>query len=392
MRTAVSPPEAGINRRLRMTLYVVAAFLYWAALYLYVPTLPLYAQSKSNSLQLIGIALSMYGLGHIFIRLPVGIAAGWLGQHKQLIIGGLILVGLGAFIMGTSSNISQLIVGRAITGVAAGTWVPLTLAFCSLFPPEEGIRATAMLTFVASVARLLSSSATGSLNDLGGYSLPFFLAAGAAAMAIVVVLPTREMVSPPQRVLARDVSQVIRRRDVLFPSLLSALAQHADWAVTFGFLPLLARQLGATNLSQSMLLTVYFLMFILGNLGTTFLIRWASARLLVRFAFVLLSAGIGLTALAASLPVIFAAQAGIGLAQGICHPALMGMSIRYVTGSERATAMGLHQAVYAVGMFTGPWLSGMLASILGIRPIFGSTAIMCLTIGLFINSRLGRET
>jgi MFS family permease len=61
---------------------------------------------------------------------------------------------------------------------------------------------------------------------------------------------------------------------------------------------------------------------------------------------------------------------------------LMGMSIRHVAEAERATAMGLHQAVYAVGMFSGPWLSGMLAEVIGIRPTLGFTAVLCLVLGI----------
>ncbi len=44
--------------------------------------------------------------------------------------------------------------------------------------------------------------------------------------------------------------------------------------------------------------------------------------------------------------------------------------------------MGLHQAVYAVGMFAGPWLSGALADRIGIQPMLGVTALACLLLGL----------
>jgi DHA1 family multidrug resistance protein-like MFS transporter len=47
--------------------------------------------------------------------------------------------------------------------------------------------------------------------------------------------------------------------------------------------------------------------------------------------------------------------------------------------------MGLHQAVYAIGMFGGPWLSGLLADAVGIRPMFGVTAGLCLALGLLVN-------
>jgi MFS family permease len=44
--------------------------------------------------------------------------------------------------------------------------------------------------------------------------------------------------------------------------------------------------------------------------------------------------------------------------------------------------MGLHQAVYAIGMFVGPWLSGIFANALGLRPMLGITAGMCLVLGV----------
>jgi MFS transporter, DHA1 family, multidrug resistance protein len=59
----------------------------------------------------------------------------------------------------------------------------------------------------------------------------------------------------------------------------------------------------------------------------------------------------------------------------------MGMSIERVDESQRATAMGVYQSVYAIGMFTGPWLSGLLADALGIQPMF-FTGILILGMGL----------
>ena len=109
------------------------------------------------------------------------------------------------------------------------------------------------------------------------------------------------------------------------------------------------------------------------------------ARGLVYLAFFLLSAAIGGAALAPSMAALFFVPILIGLSSGIAYPVLMGLSIRYVTEAERTTAMGLHQAVYAIGMFSGPWLSGLLADAIGIRPMFGVTAFFCLALGLVMN-------
>ncbi len=384
---APSVRRAGPKRGLTTTIYLVAVSLYWVALYLYMPTLPLYAESKSDNLAVVGVVLSMYGLCQMIIRLPVGVASDWLGWRRPFIVIGFILAGIGAWTMGASPDIRGLIIGRAITGLAAGTWVPLVVAFSSLFPPEEAVRASALLTLVGSAGRILATGVTGSLNERGGYPLAFSLAAGAATLGAIAILGAREARRPPERPSAAGILRLISRRDVLLPSLLSAAIQYVNWASTFGFIPILASQLGATHGTQSLLLSINMGVVTLGNLVATTIVRRVDSRRLVLLSFTLLAAGVGGAALAPSLPFLFASQFSIGLGQGIVYPVLMGMSIRHVRDAERATAMGLHQSVYAAGMFGGPWLSGILADAVGIRPMFGVTALACLVSGL-VGSRL----
>ena len=141
------------DRRLLIGLYILVAFLYWMSLYLYAPTLPSYAQSMTGSLALVGVILAQYGLWQAVIRLPLGIAADWLGRRKPFIVIGLILAGLGAWTMGTAASTQGLLVGRAITGLAAGTWVPLLVLFSSLFPAHQAVQATSILSTVPDAGR-----------------------------------------------------------------------------------------------------------------------------------------------------------------------------------------------------------------------------------------------
>jgi DHA1 family multidrug resistance protein-like MFS transporter len=376
--------SAGVNsRRLAAALFFVAAFLYWVALYLYVPTLPTYVQSKAHDLALVGTVLSMYGLWQAFVRLPLGITADWLGRRKPFVIIGLGLVGLGAWVMGTTGSVNGLIIGRAITGLAAGTWVLLAAGFISLFPPQEAVQASATLTLCSSIARIVGTSVTGSLNEVGGYSLAFFLATGVAALAILMVLFIPEQHRPPKQPSVGSVGYLITRQDVLLPALLAAVGQYADWGITFGFMPVLAKQLGGTGVTQSTLVTLHLVMLALGNLATSSVVNRVGARRLVTMGFGLLSVGIGIAALAPALWVLFVAQMCLGLSLGVGYPVLMGLSIQSVADTQRTTAMGLYQSVYAIGMFGGPWLSGILAEAIGIQPMFGVTAFACLALGLF---------
>jgi MFS family permease len=388
-RAALRPIVNLEERRVRIALYAIAAFLYWLSLYLYVPTLPTYVQTKSHSLALVGVVVAQYGLWQALARLPLGIAADSLGRPKPFLIIGFALSGLGALTMGLADGVTQLAVGRAITGLAAATWVPLVVVFSGLFQPHETVRATAMLTFIGSAGRVLATASTGSLNALGGYSLAFYLATGAAVLAMLIVLPARARRRPPRRPSAGGIGRLVTRRDVLLPALLAAVSQYANWAATFSFMPILARELGATDVGQSMLLSLHIGVVILGNLVATSIVVRSGARRLAYASFTLLFFGLGLAALAPALSVVFVAQFLMGISQGIGYPVLMGMSIRHVDDDNRATAMGLHQAVYAIGMFAGPWLSGVLADAMGIQPMFGVTAFACLLLGLSITHWLG---
>jgi MFS family permease len=376
------------SHRLAIALYIVVAFLYWASLYLYIPTLPTYVQSKVNDLATVGVILSMYGLWQAFIRLPIGIAADWLGWRKPFIVVCLTLSGLGAWLIAQADSPSQLLVGRAVTGLAAGTWVPLVAVFSSQFPAHEAVRATAILTFVSSLGRMSATSLTGSFNDWGGYSLAFFLATGVAALAVLLVLPAYEQRRPSVQPSLGTTGRLITRRDVLLPALLAAVSQYADWGITFSFMPILAHELGGTGMTQSLLVSMHLGVIALGNLMASALANRVGSRRLVYFSFGLLALGIGLAALAPSLAMLFVAQFCLGLAQGVNNPVLMGLSIRYVTDAERTTAVGLHQSVYAGGMFAGPWLSGILADAFGLRPMFGITACISLILGMFMASQL----
>ena len=378
------------DRRL-VALYMAAVFLFWASLYFYVPTLSVYVESKTTSLVLVGVVLAMYGLWQAIIRLPLGIVADWVGRRKPFISGGFVFAAIGALTMGLARGVAGLAIGRAFTGFAASAWVLLVVAYSGLFPPEDAVRASAMLSAVNAIARMIVSSLNGWLNTLGGYSLPFYLAAGTAILAMGVMCLVRE----PRRELTprtwHDVGKLISRRDVLIPSFLGAVAQYAIWSSTFGFSTNLAKNLGATDVMLSILVSMNIGLVTLGNLATTAAVKKVGANRLVALSFVFVALGLGALALAKGLPLVFAGQILMGLASGVGYPVLMGLSIRYVDDAQRATAMGLYQAVYAIGMFAGPWLSGIAADALGIQPMFAVTGIVCLILGFGGTRLLGSD-
>ena len=343
------------------------------ALYIYVPTLPIYVGLKAVDLATVGMVLSMYGLWQVFARIPLGVAGDYMGRGKPLIVAGFFLTASGAIIMGFGNSIFVLAAGRALTGISAGTWVLLVAVFSSFFDEDKAILASSMLTFSASFGRMVATASTGFLNRMGGYRLSFYLAGVLGLLAIMLVFLIKEPRRPQKRISLRSVVRLFFRRDVLLPTVLSIVVHHSDWAVTFGFLPILAKQMGVGDVARSLLISLNIGGIAVANLLNTLLLKRVKHGILLCTGALLLFAGIMLIAFSPIRAYLFVGTACMGFAFGMMYPILMGLSIQNVDPSQRSTAVGIHQAFYAIGMFTGPWVSGIIADHIGIRPVFFMT-------------------
>lgn len=381
------------ENRIRIFLFLTVTFLFWTALYLYVPTLPIYIKTRTTNLTMVGLVLSMYGLWMAVIRLPMGLIGDSLGWEKPLIILGIFTAVLGAFIMGRGNTLTMLAVGRAFTGLSAGTWVLLIAVFSTFFDLDQAVFASSMLTFSASLGRMIGTGLTGFLNQMGGYQLSFYLAAVTGILAIIVVFFVKEKRRPPEKVSLKSITHLLTRKDVLLPTIISIFVHYGDWSVTFGFLPILAQQMGAGDVTKSMLISVNIASITVANLLNTLVLKRVKHLFLLSIGALLFFAGIVLIAFAPSITQLFGGTICMGFAFGIVYPILVGLSIQKVADGQRSTAMGIHQSLYATGMFTGSWLSGIIADRIGIRPMFLITAgfyllAVYLFLVLYIKNRL----
>jgi MFS family permease len=143
--------------------------------------------------------------------------------------------------------------------------------------------------------------------------------------------------------------------------------------------------MGMGTVMNSLLISFNIAAITAANLFTTLVLKKVGhAPLLFSGAFLFLIGMIAI-ALAPSFACLFAGTVCMGFAFGVLYPILMGMSIRSVEVSERTTAMGIHQSLYAVGMFTGPRVSGMLADRFGVRNTFLITGVFyALAVSVFM--------
>jgi len=384
-----------VNRTSVRALFT-ASFLFFAALYTYVPALPAYVAGRTTSLTMVGVVLSMYGLWMAVLRMPLGVITDTTGRSKPYLVGGVLLAGAGALVMMSGRSVWPLAVGRALTGLSAAAWVPMMVVFAGFFPPERTIFATSLASFASSFGQMIGTSSTGFLETVGGQGLPFSVAAGlalASALIIMFVRIPRKSASQRGMVSARSILSIFARRDVLIPSFTNALCQFGVWAITFGFMPLLARQEGVSSVAVSLLMTLNIAANTAANLFATLAAGRGGKRALLYGSFAMFAIGVVMAAVSRSVALLFVSTVLMGLANGLFFPILLGLSIERVDAFHRSTAMGIHQAVYAVGMFTGPWIGGILADAIGIRGMFAIVAAFSLIApsALISRHRVGPE-
>ena len=380
--------------RIHILAFFGAVVLYFVSLYVYVPILTAFIAERTSNLTAVGMVLSMYGFWTAVSRMPLGILSDATGRKKLYLVGGTLMAGVGALVMAFGRSVGAMALGRALTGLSAATWVPIMVVFASFFPPGQAIFATSLLSFASSLGMVIGTGATGFIVTKGGDSLAFQVAAGlsiAAGLILAFVRIPSRGATRADPVSARSILATFRRRDVMLPSITNAFVQFGVWALSFGFMPLLAHRMGASAVATGLLMTLNIAANMVANLFATFIAKKNSRRWLLPASFVAFAGGAILAALGTSIQFLFVSTVVMGLANGLCFPILLGLSIERVDLSHRSTAMGIHQAIYAIGMFTGPWIGGVLSDTFGIRTMFAIIAVFCLiapSLLIRLNSRV----
>lgn len=362
-----------------ITLFAAGTFFYWASLYVYVPILPIYAKQMGASLTMVGLVVGAYGATQFLLRIPLGVGSDRLGKRKPFVVAGLLASALGALGLALAPDPWLLFLARALTGVAASSWVAFTVLFSSYFPPGHAVRAMSLITFVNGIAQVTSTYSGGWIAETFGWTAPFYVGAALAGLGL---LCTRGMVDEPaaagNHLTPRRVARIVTIPLLLAVSVNGILSQYAVFVTTYAFVPVYAEQLGATRADQGGLMTAVLLPYTLSMLAATWLTDRVGERMVVVGGMGLAALAVVVTPLITSLPVLAAVQVVTGIGRGLAFPVLMGLSIKAVPQSERATAMGVFQAVYAIGMFAGPVFGGGIADALGLPAVFYSTAFVCL--------------
>ena len=228
---------------LRSSLALAGIFaLRMLGLFLILPVFSIHAKSLSGGDQalLVGLALGIYGFVQACLHIPLGMLSDKYGRRPVVVLG-LALFVLGAFIAASHDDLVWITTGRAIQGAGAIS-AAVTAWLADLTREETRTRAMAMvggsiaLTFALSL--VVASPLHQSIGLDGMFNVMAFLGIGALLIALFVV---PEQSKSSQTPFTAKFSEVFFNKD-LFRLNVGVLVLHAAQIALFLTLPrLLAR-------------------------------------------------------------------------------------------------------------------------------------------------------
>ncbi len=343
--------------------FCLAFFCFWGSLYVYMPTFPVYAKSLGASLTVVGLIIASYGLVQFALRIPVGYLSDRRGSRLPFITIGLLANALGAAGMALFPGPILLILWRGLHGVGAASFVTSSVYFASFFRSDQATRATGLLVFMTAISQVVISMVGGLLAEHFGMPFTFWTAA-----AMLVAGERTAVVRQPMSI--RRLGRVFTIRSLLATSGIGALFQFVTFGLNISFIPIFADGLGATKTDLGTITTVSYLTYGIASLAAALGIRRFSERAFVIGSSVITAFTIVILPAMHTVPALLALQAVNELARSLVFPVLMGISIKEVPEHERASAMGVFQSIYAIGMFSGPAVAGIIADAIGMTGLF----------------------
>lgn len=364
---------AGMSRdEIRSSASLASIFaLRMLGLFLILPVFAIHAKTLpgGDNSTLVGLAMGIYGLSQAFGQIPFGIASDKFGR-KRIIVIGLLLFAVGAFVAAAATTVLGVIVGRAIQGAGAIS-AAITALIADSTRDEHRTKAMAMVGGSIGLTFAFSLVAAPLLYQRIGMSGIFELTGVLSLLGIAVVL----LVTPAAPQLKHapvPLSTVLKNRELMrlnygvfalhltqmamFVVVPAALVQYADlpvvshWKV---YLPVMLASFVA-------MLPAVFIgekhgkmkQVFVGAIGLLLLVqvglwRWLDQPLPL----------IGL---------LFAFFIAFNILEA-CQPSLVS---RIAPPAAKGAALGVYNTLQAVGLFCGGALGGWLKQHLNPSSVF----------------------
>ncbi len=354
--------QTDMQKQYRIPLFCILTLLYWFSMYTYVPILAAYVEMLGASHKMAGIIVGSYGFTQMILRIPVGVVSDRIHKRRLFINFGMVFTLLSGVGLWLSKDLTLILVFRSLAGAAAATWVDFTVLFTSYYKHEKSTEAIGTLSFLNNIAQMLGMFAGGWLSEKVSWESPFALGAAAALLGLALsFFIVEKFEEGATKITPREILGVAKDRTLITVSSLAILSQVITFATVYGFTPVYAKAMGASKLDMALLTVFSSLPSAFASLlGSKHLTRMFGEKMVAAWGFILMGVFTVTIPFTGNFWLLLVTQVFAGIGRGLTFPSLMGLSIKDMPASRRATAMGFFQAIYGLGMFAGPVLMGLI--------------------------------
>jgi len=332
-----------------------------------------------NDPALVGLAMGIYGLTQGILQIPYGLASDRFGR-KRVIVLGLIVFAVGSFAAAAATDLTWLLIGRALQGAGA-----VSAAVTALLADQtrDIVRTKAMAMVGASIGLMFAVSLVAAplLAARIGLNGLFALTGVLALLCIAIVLwwtppaPVQHANVPRGRLSEVLVHGPLLRLDVgvfvlhavqlamwvAVPAMLvqAGLAKDRHWLV---YLPTVIGSFVVMGGVFALERRGYLRAVFLAAIGTILMVQlglWAVA---------------GAPTLSVLAALLFFFFCGFNVLEAT-QPSL---ASRLAPPHSRGAALGVYNTLQSLGFFAGGAVGGWLAKSVGPAGLFGAAALLML--------------
>ncbi|MEK3762509.1 MFS transporter [Paenibacillus sp. FSL R7-0337] len=360
-----------LKNRGAMLLLMLNIFLAFTGIGLVVPIMPTYMNELGIGGSVVGLLVAAFSLTQLLVSPFAGRLSDKMGR-KKIIVGGLAVFAFSELLFGLANASWVLFVSRMLGGIGAAMIMPAVMAYVAdTTTSEERAKGMGFINAAITTGFIIGPGIGGYLAELG-IRVPFFVAAGAAAIvAVITLLVLPESRSAELREEARTmggnndslIMQLMRSyREPYFFGLIIVFVLSfglANYETVFGLF--VDHKFGFTPKDIAFVLTfgsiagavvqITAFSWILNKFGES---RVISACLMIAGLSILLTLFVhGFVAIVSVTFVVF-------LAMDILRPAVGTQLSKMADDSQQGLVMGMNSAYTSLGNIAGPIVAGVL--------------------------------
>ncbi len=337
------------------------------------PVIPLYAEEVFGAaVAMVGLVVGISSYMAALTMIPFGMLSDRVGRRAVLMIG-LVMFSLAPLLYIVVSTPLQLILVRAIHGLASAAFIPPANALVvDMSPPERRGEALGWFTTVIMMGFIVGPITGGFLLNSYGFNATFYACSFVSLLALLLILPwLRSMPGKPVPMEEGESSWGWLRQRRAVGGLLTVLFIVFGSGTIVAFLPLYGEKIGIMASQVGIIITAIYASSALLRAPAGMLSDKIGREIIILFGFIVSAAAVACFSFLASFPLLMVAGIAFGFGMGLAMTASFALVADLASMNARGLAMGAANSSLQAGLAIGATAMGGVAAVAGFESMFG---------------------